>query len=73
MPEGIGKPVCISLPPTTNFSCVIVGGTTNGEFDKQILEGFSTNIYGLNKTLTEWSHLGKIREGSRFNVALPLS
>ena len=66
LPCGIGKPACVSLPPITNFACVIVGGAIKGKTS-------SSDIYGLNKTLTEWTHLGKLRKEEYWPIALPLS
>ena len=66
LPCGIGRPECLSLPLTTNFACIIVGGATEEET-------LSSNVYGLNKTLSEWTSLGKIRKGRQSNIALPLS
>ena len=65
LPYGNGKAACVSLPPTTNFACVIVGGET--------FESYSSNVYGLNKSLNEWRHLGKIRKERQCHIALPLS
>ena len=70
LPRGIGKPACVSLPPITNFACVIVGGAIKG---KTSLGASSSDIYGLNKTLTEWTYLGKIRKEEHWPIALPLS
>ena len=66
LPCGIGRTECVSLPPSTNFACIIVGGAT-------IEENLSSNVYGLNKNLSEWTPLGKIRKGRQGNIALPLS
>ena len=66
LPCGMVYAACASLPFSNDFACIIVGGAT-------IEEEYSSNVYGLNKALTEWKHLGKIREGRRFYIALPLS
>ena len=65
LPCAIAKAACVSLPPTANFACVLLEGWT---FDNH-----SSNVYGLNKTLTEWTHLGKIRIKEQCLIALPLS
>ena len=70
LPCGIGWAACVSLPPTmksvTNISCVVVGGCT----DK---ESYSSDVYGLNRPLTSWTHLGKIKKGRHDHIVLPLS
>ena len=69
MPCEVRNAACVSLSPTTNFACVIVGGETFGSNP--------SNVYGLNKTLTEWTDLGKIRSERQYAmmrpIALPLS
>ena len=60
---------CVPLHPLTNFACVIIGGWIGG--DKPINR--SSDVYGLNKELTEWKLLGKIRNGRSNHIALPLS
>ena len=70
LPCGISHPACASLPPTMksipNISCIVVGGGN----DK---ERFSSDVYGLNRTMTNWTHLGKIKKGRRGHIVLPLS
>ena len=64
MPCGVRNAACVSLPPTTDFACVIVGGET---------DNYSSNVYGLNRTLTEWTTLGKIRHEEEYLITIPLS
>ena len=70
LPYGITYAACVSLPPTmksvTNISCVVVGGST----DK---ESYSRDIYGLDRTMTTWTHLGKIKKERHGHIVLPLS
>ena len=56
---------CVELPETTNIACVVIGGAIGGEY--------SSNVYGLNKSTTEWTFLGKIRKGRFRHIALPFS
>ena len=65
MPNAIFKAACVSLPPTANFACVIVKGWA--------FDNLSSNVYGLNKTLTEWIHLGKTQIKEQCLIAFPLS
>ena len=66
LPLGIIGASCVTLPPTHDFACVLVGGKTKfGEY--------SSNVYGLNRLLKEWKLLGKIRTGRCGHIALPLS
>ena len=63
---GIKAAACVALPPSSNFSCVVIGGWTEKE-------DYSSNVYGLDKSLTEWTLLGKIRNGRHSHIALPIS
>ena len=66
LPLGISQASCVALPPTHNFACVLVGGRTKEE-------EYSSNVYGLIRSLKEWTLLGEIRTGRRGHIALPLS
>ena len=66
LPCGIQQAACVSLPLSTEFACIIVGGCTDEE-------QASSDIYGLNNALTEWKHLGKIRKARQSHIAVPLS
>ena len=66
LPEGIEDAACVAQPPKCDLACVVVGGETGGE-------SFSLNVYGLNKTLTKWYTLGKIKTVRRRHIALPRS
>ena len=65
LPLRISGTSCVALPPTHNFACVLVGGKTKGQY--------SSNVYGLKRSLKEWTLLGEIRTGRCGHVALPLS
>ena len=69
LPIGLDNAACVALPPASNFACVVLGGRTD---DKDHYE-VSNVVYGLNKKLTEWTFLGKMREGTCNNIALLLS
>ena len=69
LPCKVEHAKCVPLHPLTNFACVIIGGVIGG--DKPINR--SSDVYGLNKELTEWKLLGKIRTGRNNHIALPLS
>ena len=64
--NGPEKASCVELPAATNFACVVVGGDIGEEY-------CSSNVYGLNKSTTEWTFLGKIRKGRFCHIALPFS
>ena len=66
LPVGIEDAACVALPPKCDLACVVIGGET-------IEESYSSNVYGLNKSLTKWYTLGKIKTGRRRHIALPLS
>ena len=66
LPCGVFDAASVSLPPRNDYACVIVGGFT-------IEETHSSNVYGLNKSLSQWAHLGKIRKGRQSHIALPIS
>ena len=66
LPVGMRSSACVALPPTSNFSCVIIGNSS-GE------ESFSSGVYGFDKSLSEWTPLGKIRKGRYNHIALPIS
>ena len=75
MPFGIDDAACVSLPPTmksvSNISCVVVGGTN---LDATIRNKYnSSDVYGLNSSLTSWTHLGKIKKERWGHIVLPLS
>ena len=74
LPVGIDRAACVSLPPTmksvSNISCVVVGG----QMDIRINNKYnSSDVYGLNSSLTSWTHLGKIRRERHGHIVLPLS
>ena len=66
LPEEISDAACAALPPTSHFACVIVGGSTTENT-------FSSNVYSLDKSLSKWTVLGKIRKGRYGHIALPIS
>ena len=61
---------CVPLHPLTNFACNIIGGQN---VENEPINRYSSDVYGLNKELTEWKLLGKIRTGRNNHIALPLS
>ena len=69
LPLGIRDSACVALPPTSYFACIVVGG----EISEGITNKYSSNVYGLNKSLDEWTLLGKITRGRSRHIALPLS
>ena len=69
LPIGITFAACVALPPTANFACVVIGGCT----EEEDFSSPSSNIYGLDKSLRDWTLLGEIRTGRRDHIALPLS
>ena len=68
LPLGARYTACMTLPPISNFSCVVFGTETSNESS-------GTCAYGLDKKLMEWKLLGKFQAklcGSGL-IALPLS
>ena len=57
---------CVELPEASDIACVVIGGDIGEEY-------CSSNVYGLNKSATEWTFLGKIRKGRFRHIALPFS
>ena len=68
LPLGARYTACVTLPPTSNFSCVVFGTGT-----RHISLG--TGVYGLDKRLMEWKFLRKLntREWPSVSIALPIS
>ena len=66
LPVGLEGASCVALPPTSNFACVVIGGRSQEEKS-------SPHVYGLNRSLKEWTLLGKIRTGRSSHIALPFS
>ena len=66
LPLGISASSCVALPPTSDFSCVLIGGMT----EKGIP---SSKVYGLNGSLNEWTLLGEIKTGISDHITIPLS
>ena len=61
---------CVSLPPPMNFACVVVGGETD---EDTIDDQETSDVYGLNRSWTGWTYLGKIKKGRQMNIVLALS
>ena len=68
LPLGANYTACVTLPPTSNFSCVVFGTETSKKSS-------GTGVYGLHKRLMEWKLLGKLntRSWRSVSIALPLS
>ena len=68
LPLGARYTACVTLPPTSNFSCVVFGTETRKESS-------GTCVYGLEKRLMEWKLLGKFetRSWQSVRIALPFS
>ena len=58
LPKGISKAVCIELPFIMQYACLIIGGKTFSAIDDP---DWSSNVYGLNKSLLTWTFLGEIK------------
>ena len=71
----IRNAACVALPSSSNFACVVVRGRTGGlkmfRLFKKCEENLS-NVYGLDKSLKEWTLLGKLRKGRHSHIALPI-
>ena len=46
---------CAPLPPTSKYACLAIGNRTKNP-------NFSSNVYGLDRTLIEWTLLGKTKK-----------
>ena len=57
LPSEVIWTSCVLLPPIINFACVIVGKRTQET-------NYCSNVYGLNRALTEWTLIGKYRKYS---------
>ena len=66
LPLGIMSSSCVALPPTNNFACVLLCEKMEGDI-------YSSYVYGLDRSLNEWTLLGKLRTARRSYIALPLS
>ena len=77
LPLGILNASCVALSPTSAFACIVVGGKTyktGMPFGRPFAkEKLSSNVYGLNRKLTEWTLLGTMRTGRCNHIALPIS
>ena len=68
LPYGIKNAACVALPPTMNYSCVVIGGEGENEEER-----FSSKVYGLDRSLSTWNLLGEIQNGRRDHIALSIS
>ena len=66
LPLGMVLASCVALPPPSNLACLVVGGWNEKE-------PHTSNVYGLNRKLTQWKLLGHIRTGKREHIALAFS
>ena len=68
LPLGAWYTACVTLPPTSNFSCVVFGTETSKE-------SAGTSVYGLDKRSMEWKLLRMFQSRSWQSVciALPFS
>ena len=73
LPLGIRDASCVALPPTLDFACLLIGGLTQKDGYDFYSVDIGENVYGLKKSLDEWTLLGKIREGKYSHIALPLT
>ena len=60
LPFGVASATCVPLSPLTNFACVIIGGKSRRD---AMIKQYLSDVYGLNKELTEWKLLGKTKTG----------
>ena len=58
LPIGIKSTALVSLPPTLMYACVAIGGYT---LDAAIGKHDDNNVYGLDRLLTTWTLLGKLK------------
>ena len=74
LPVRVKSAACVALPSTSNFACVVIGGSSEesaGLFGINAL--ISSNVYGLDKNLSGWTFLDKISTSRAFHIALPIS
>ena len=63
LPYGETNASCAPLPPTSKYACLAIGNRTKKT-------NYTSNVYGLDRTFTEWTLLGKIEKGSQNYTAL---
>ena len=63
LPYGETYASCAPLPPTSKYACLAIGSGTKKT-------NYTSNVYGLDRTLTEWTLLGNTKEGSKNYIAL---
>ena len=71
LPCNLVHASCVALPPITNFACIVIGGSNSSTYWDE--SQCSSNVYGLNNNLTEWTLLGRIRTERQFHLVLALS
>ena len=71
-PCEISDSACVSLPSTMKFTCLVIGGEIEGISCCCASEPKSNDVWGLNKSLTKWTHLGRIRKSRSRHIVLPL-
>ena len=80
LPYNIRGAECVALPPTMKYSCVVIGGSTSipyqlpnstGDWKQEIV--YRSDVYGLNRSLTNWEFLGTMMKKRCDHIALPLS
>lgn len=69
-PSEIDGAACVPLFLLTNFACLVVGGETE-EYTIDAQE--TSDVYGLDRSWTGWTHIGKIKKGRQMNIVLALS
>ena len=73
MPLGTHNASCVALPPILDFACLLIGGLTQKDGYDFYSVDIGENVYGLKKSLDEWTLLGKIKTGRFSHVALQFS
>ena len=74
IPLGTHIASCVALAPTLEYACLLIGGRTEKYKNENLAEyEYWKNVYGLRKSLDEWTLLGKIKEGRFSHIALPFS
>ena len=68
LPCEIINAACLALPLEKSIACVLIGGWNSEDRPRR-----SSNVYGLSRSLTKWTFIGKIRLGRSDHIALPLS
>ena len=77
LPNEMDRTTCVALPFSINYHCIVIGGMGWGGIAIDSVNPGHTmyeNVYGLGRSLTAWTFLGRIERKKReYHIALPIS